>query len=294
MTRESVARKPRPSGRGQARPDLSAISAALLATTESPGEIPRSGHRPAAGKVIGEAAETQDTCGTRKGQGRSARTQTPPGYGGAVISTKTAGYRHAGIHRLQAGEDVKNPDCRHRQAGSQDGSVRMRAARRRIVLAAAALGAVVLGAGLSACSTKTSQPSSPASSSPALSSTTVMVGGNKHTMITGVDCTSSPAQPSATPAESGDLTIRIKAHDDSASVSLALSDETPPSVDGFAISLKVGTGQYQMPYQPVQSPTQVQATKEGKSYTVTGTGQATTPGQSGTRQVTFGIHVTCP
>jgi len=93
--------------------------------------------------------------------------------------------------------------------------------------------------------------------------------------------------------EFGDLTTRIGARDDSASFSLALSDETPPSVDGFAISLKVGTGQYQMPYQPPQSATQVQATKKDSSYTVTGSGQATVPGQTGMRQVAFGIHVTC-
>lgn len=37
-----------------------------------------------------------------------------------------------------------------------------------------------------------------------------------------------------------------------------------------------------------------QATKDGKGYTITGTGQATTPGQSGVRDVRFGIHVTCP
>jgi Mycobacterium 19 kDa lipoprotein antigen len=83
-------------------------------------------------------------------------------------------------------------------------------------------------------------------------------------------------------------------HDDAASISLALSDEKPPSVDGFAISLKVDEGQYQLPYQSVQTPTQVQASKEGKSYTVTGAGQGSAPGQSSTRQVTFGIHVTCP
>jgi hypothetical protein len=83
-------------------------------------------------------------------------------------------------------------------------------------------------------------------------------------------------------------------HDDSASVSLAVSDEQPPAVDGFAISLKLDTGQYQLPYQGTKSPTQAQATKDGNSYTVTGTGQATTPGQSGLRDVTFGIHVTCP
>jgi hypothetical protein len=164
--------------------------------------------------------------------------------------------------------------------------------RRRI--GAAAVGVVALVAGLSACSTKSGGPASPASSSPASSSTTVMLDQHTHTIAARVDCTSSASQPSATPAESGDLTTRITVSDDSASVALELSDETPPSVDGFAISLKVGTGQYQLPYQPTQSPTQVQASKQGKSYTVTGTGQGITPGQSGMRQVTFGIHVTCP
>lgn len=175
---------------------------------------------------------------------------------------------------------MTNPACRH--------------FRRRIVVAAAGLGVVVVGTSLAACSSKGNQPAPAPSSSPAAISTTVMIDGNKHTMIAGVDCTSSAAQPNATPPESGDLTTRITVHDDSASVSLALSDEKPPSVDGFAISLKVGNDQYQLPYQATQSPTQVQATKDGKSYTVTGTGQATTSGQSGTRQVTFGIHVTCP
>lgn len=165
---------------------------------------------------------------------------------------------------------------------------------RLIVLAATAAGVVVLAAGLSGCSSKGSQPTSAPSSTPTYVSTTVMIDGNKHTIIAGVDCKSSAAQPNANPPESGDLTTRINVHDDSASVSLTVSDETPPSVDAFAISLKVGNGQYQLPYQASNSPTQVQATKDGKSYTVTGTGQATTPGQSGTRQATFGVHVTCP
>ena len=77
MTTENLARKPRPLGRGQARQDLSATAVTVLATTESPGEIPRSRHRPASGKVIGEAAETRDTCGAHKGQSRSAQTQSP-------------------------------------------------------------------------------------------------------------------------------------------------------------------------------------------------------------------------
>jgi Mycobacterium 19 kDa lipoprotein antigen len=165
---------------------------------------------------------------------------------------------------------------------------------RRIVVGAGGLGVLVLVAALSACSTKTGGPASPTSSSPAFSATTVMLDQHTHTIYSKVECNSSAAKPSATPAESGDLTTRITAYDDSASVSFALSDEIPPSVDGFAISLKVENGQYQLPYQAVQSPTQVQAAKEGKSYTVTGAGQGTVPGQSGMRQVTFGIHVTCP
>lgn len=165
---------------------------------------------------------------------------------------------------------------------------------RPMVLAAAGLAVVVVGVGLSACSSKGGQPAATSSSSPAFISTTVMIDGNKHTMIAGVDCINSAAQPSASPPESGDLTTRISVHDDSASVSLALSDEKPPTVDAFAVSLKIGNDQYQLPYQATKSPTQVQATKDGKSYTVTGTGQATTPGESVTRQVTFGVHVTCP
>ncbi|OBI16245.1 MULTISPECIES: lipoprotein LpqH [unclassified Mycobacterium] len=153
---------------------------------------------------------------------------------------------------------------------------------------------LVLTAGLAGCSGKGSQPASAPSSSPDPVSTTVMIDGNKHTMTAGVDCTSSAAQPDASPPESGDLTTHISVHDDTASVSLALSDEKPPMVDGFAISLTLGTGQYQLPYQATKSATQVQATKQGKSYTVTGTGQATTPGQNGTRPVTFGVHITCP
>ncbi len=90
-----------------------------------------------------------------------------------------------------------------------------------------------------------------------------MIEGNRHTIIAAVDCIRSAAQPSASPPESGDLTTRISVHDDSASVSLAISDEQPPSIDGFAISLKLADGQYQLPYQGTKSPNQVQATKDG-------------------------------
>jgi hypothetical protein len=167
------------------------------------------------------------------------------------------------------------------------------AVRRRLVLAAAGIGVVVLAASLSACSHKSGQ-SAPTSSAPAAPSTTVMMDGNKHTMIAQVECKSTAAQPSATPSESGDLTTRITVHDDSASITLAISDEKPPSVDGFAISLKAASGQYQLPYQAPESATQVQATKDGSSYTVTGSGQGTSPTQGDVHQVTFGIHVSCP
>lgn len=165
---------------------------------------------------------------------------------------------------------------------------------RRAILAAAALAMAAVGPGASACSSKGGPPTSTTTSTPAAVSSTVMIDGNKHTMIASVECTSSAAQPTATPPESGDLTTRISVHDDSASVSLALSDEQPPTVDGFGISLKLDNGQFQLPYQGTKSATQVQATKDGKNYTVTGTGDGTVPGQSGLRQVTFGVHVTCP
>lgn len=155
----------------------------------------------------------------------------------------------------------------------------------------AALGLIVVVAGLSACSNKSNGSVPSPTSTPVYSSTTIMLDQDRHTITGQVNCQTSASQPRATPPESGDLTTRISVHDDAASVSLAVSDEKPPSVDGFAISIN---GQYQLPYQAPQSPTQVQTTKQGKSYTVTGWGQGTAAGQSGTRQVTFGVHVTCP
>ena len=164
-----------------------------------------------------------------------------------------------------------------------------------MVPAVARIGAAVVATSMSACSSGADHhAAAPGSSSPPVSTTTVMIGGTTHTMMTPVNCTTTAAQRGATPPESGDLTTRIAVHDDVSSVRLALSDEKPPSVDAFAISLKADNGRYQFPYQAPQSPIQVQATKDGTSYTVTGTGQAMTPDRSGTHPVTFGIHVTCP
>ncbi|OBG41552.1 lipoprotein LpqH [Mycobacterium sp. E3198] len=161
-------------------------------------------------------------------------------------------------------------------------------ANRRLVRAAAVL--VVSAACLPACSSKGSQPSA-TSTSAVPPTTTVMMDGNKHTMTASVECTNSASVP---PAESGDLTTHISVRDDAASITLSMSDLVPPSVDGFAISLKTEAGQYQLPWQAPQSVTQVQATKDGKSYTITGTGQGASPNQGDVHQVTFGIHVTCP
>ncbi len=160
---------------------------------------------------------------------------------------------------------------------------------RRLVRAAAVL--AVLTACLPACSSTGGQQPSATSSSAVPPTTTVMMDGNKHTMTAGVECNNSAAVP---PAESGDLTTHISVHDDSASLTLSLSDEKPPSVDGFSISLKTGSSQYQLPWQAPQSATQVQATKDGKSYTITGTGQGASPNQGDVHPVTFGLHVTCP
>jgi hypothetical protein len=121
-----------------------------------------------------------------------------------------------------------------------------------------------------------------------------MAGGDKHTIVTKVECIRSAAQADAMPSESGSVTTRVNARDDSASVSLALSDEQPPSVDGFSLSLRAGPGQYRLPYQAPQSAIQVHATKDGTSYTVTGSGEGVSPNQGDVHQVTFGIHVTCP
>jgi hypothetical protein len=167
-------------------------------------------------------------------------------------------------------------------------------ARRRISPRVAGLGVLILVAGLSACSNNGGKPASPASSSPAPATTTVMLDQHTHTITNKVECTNSAAAPHATPPESGDLTTRISVHDDSASVSFALSDERPPSVDGFSISMRVGNGQYQLPYQPTQSANQVLVIKDARNYTITGSGQGTMPGQSGMRQITFGVHVACP
>ncbi len=142
----------------------------------------------------------------------------------------------------------------------------------RIAVGATALGVSALGATLPACSAHSGPGSPPVRRQ--LRGRDRHGRGHTHTISGVVECRTSPAVRTATPSESGTQTTRVNAHDDSASVTLSLSDSTPPDVNGFGISLKIGSVDYQMPYQPVQSPTQVEATRQGKSYTLTGTGHA--------------------
>ncbi len=89
--------------------------------------------------------------------------------------------------------------------------------------------------------------------------------------------------------------MRISAHDDSAAFNVALSNDTPPRLDGFALSLTVDNGAYEMPYQSTLSSNQITVAKQGNSYTVKGTGASVSrvpPGQSA--NPTFEIDVTCP
>jgi hypothetical protein len=57
---------------------LSATAVTVLATTESPGEIPRSRHRPASGKVTNEAAGIAGVAPARDRVGRRERKRPRP------------------------------------------------------------------------------------------------------------------------------------------------------------------------------------------------------------------------
>ncbi|QUR68096.1 lipoprotein LpqH [Mycobacterium spongiae] len=163
----------------------------------------------------------------------------------------------------------------------------------RTAIGVAVLGVLVLAAATPACS-RQAEPAATESPSEAPVSATIMMDGHTHTISGAVECRTRRAQPTATPVEYGNQTTEVSAQDDSASLSFSFSDATPPDVNGFAVSLKVDGGSYEMPYQPVRSPTQLEASRQGKSYTVTGTGQALAPGQSVARELPFGVHVTCP
>ncbi len=160
--------------------------------------------------------------------------------------------------------------------------------RRMVLLGAHALVVVTLLAPLSACTKNNAAQPNPTSAS-------VTVNGSTHKISGAVECTNSSANPHATPAETGSGTTRVSAHDDSGRFNLALSNDTPPRLDGFALSLTVDNGEYEMPYQSALSSNQITVTRQGNTYTVKGTGASVTrvpPGQSA--NPTFEIDVACP
>ncbi len=157
-----------------------------------------------------------------------------------------------------------------------------------VVLGAHALVVVTLLVPLSACGKNNAAPPGPTSAS-------VTVDGHTHNISGAVECTNSSANPRATPPETGSGTTRISAHDDSAGFNLALSNDSPPRLDGFALSLTVDNGEYEMPYQSALSSNQITVTRQGNTYLVKGTGASVTrvpPGRS--TNPTFEIDVACP
>jgi hypothetical protein len=150
---------------------------------------------------------------------------------------------------------------------------------------AAALCAAALVPSLSGCSEETS--AKPATAD-------ITIEGHQHTITSGVECNSEPANPHATPAQSGSHTTHITASDGAAEELLSLSDTTPPGVNGFSVTVTVNTDVYRIPFQPIESSTKVQAAKTGKSYTVTGTAKGSEPNVTGMRDLQFAVHVTCP
>ena len=89
--------------------------------------------------------------------------------------------------------------------------------------------------------------------------------------------------------------MEISASDDAAYFNLSWSD-TAPNVVTLSLSLKVDNGEYGMPSTPHPD---VEATKQGKSYTVKvkvkGTPTVEAPGnRSAIEDLPVEIHVTCP
>jgi hypothetical protein len=86
--------------------------------------------------------------------------------------------------------------------------------------------------------------------------------------------------------------LEISAGDDTASFSMSwLSDSTSP-LSALTLRFKLDNGDYTMPYYP--HPPHVEATVQGKRYTVKGTPPVVAPGESETKSLPVEIHVTCP
>jgi Mycobacterium 19 kDa lipoprotein antigen len=171
-----------------------------------------------------------------------------------------------------------------------------------IDLGASALSVIVLAAMLVACSNKSGTPTSgPTPGSASTSATTgstpgggaasaeMTVDGHTHRFSGPVNCTTQEGNPSGTPPRGN---MEISASDDAASFDLSWSDTTP-YLATMSLHLKVDNGEYSMPVYP--HPPEVEATKQGKSYTVKGTPPVEAPGnQSAMKALPVEIHVTCP
>lgn len=152
------------------------------------------------------------------------------------------------------------------------------------------LWAIVPVALLMACSNKGATPTSqPASRTPSAASADLTVDGHAHKFSGGVACTSQSANPSGTPP-SGDL--GISASDDTASFSISWLSNAKSPVTILSLTFKTDSGEYSMPAYP--NPPNVQATVQGKSYTVKGTPPVQPPGETAMRDLPVEIHVTCP
>ena len=181
------------------------------------------------------------------------------------------------------------------------GPFRQRAAgnARKHARCASALAVIVLAALFVACSKNSGEPTSQPSPGSASTSATLetpsggspaslMVNGHTHTFSGPVDCSATSANPKATPPQ-GER--EVTASDDVASFDIRWANATP-SLVALSLTFKVDDGEYSMPYYP--NPPHVEATKEGKNYTVKGTPPVLAPGDSATSNLQVEIHATCP
>ncbi len=166
----------------------------------------------------------------------------------------------------------------------------MRPDRRSTVRRAALLAVIVPLTLLAACSGKgATRTSQPAPADPAAASADLTVDGHAHTFSGGVTCTSQSADPSATPPR-GNLVI--SASDDTASFSISWLSNARSPVALLSLTFTTGGGEYSTPAYP--NPPNVQATAQGKSYTVKGTPPVQPPGENAMRDLAIQIHVNCP
>jgi hypothetical protein len=157
----------------------------------------------------------------------------------------------------------------------------------------------VSAATLTGCSTNSAGPTSPPARSSTSAATTpaggtgsaeLTVDGHTHRISGPVNCTAQEANPSGTPPLGN---LAISASDETASFALSWLSNAKSPLMALTLSYKVDNGDYSMPYVP--QPPNVEATVQGKSYTVKGTPPILAPGESTlTKDLPVEIHATCP